>query len=128
MIRWMSKLEKMATVIAKEKPTLHFMGLVPHHELPDRWHLLISSDKLDNRRMESLHYVVALLGKHLTLKNRVKVSRIVIMPHDKAFIKTITEPGEFKAGRLQSLYPYDPPDEVIVLWPAKSAPIMAQTA
>lgn len=124
---WMSKLRQMAETIAMEKPILHFMGLVPHQDLPDRWHLLVSSDQLKPHAMEGLRYIASLLKKHMSAKDRVKVSLMVILPHDRATIKALNQPGDFTADRLQGLYRFDAPDEVIVLWPMKRASAFAQT-
>ena len=118
---WMGRLQKMARVVAQEKPTLHFMGLVPQPGLPDRWDLLVCSDQLEERGMEALRYIAGLLKKYMSAKDRVKVSTMIIMPNDKAWIKKLEEPGEFKAERLHSLYRFDAPDQVVVIWPAKSA-------
>jgi len=118
---WLDKLRKIAERIAREKPKLHFVGLVPHEILPDQWDLLISSDQLDRKGMEGLRYLDKTLKKHLTTREFLKITQMVIMPHDRAMLKKLNEPGEFSAERLHSLYRFDPPDEVIVIWPPKVA-------
>ena len=48
-------LEKAADIVAREKPTLHFFGLVHRVDgLPHRWDLLVSSDQLKPVGFESV--------------------------------------------------------------------------
>ena len=43
-IKLRNKLKRVAEIVAKEKPKLHFFGLVHRVDVPDRWDLRVSSD------------------------------------------------------------------------------------
>jgi hypothetical protein len=124
---WLDKLRMVAQVVAREKPKLHFFGLVPHALLPDRWDLLISSDQLDRSGMESLRYIIKQLKKRLTTREFLKIGQMVIMPRDKALLKKLNQPGEFSVERLHGLYRFNLPDEVVVIWPTRKTTPLVQT-
>ena len=128
MKRFTNKLKKVAKGIAEGKPELHFLGLVPHHLLPWRWELLVSSDQLDQAGMDGLNYVVKHLREHLTTKDMVRISRIVILPRRKDLIKRFSKDEDFSPAAIRDLYRSDPPEEVIVIWPLKHATSVVQMA
>jgi hypothetical protein len=113
----LNKLKKMATRLAKEKPKLHLFALVHRVEAPDRWDLLVSSDKLAPWSMNALNYIVPRLKKALTIEEIIKISQVVVLPPTNAVVTSLANYAHTETGDISGLYPTDRFDRVYVIWP-----------
>jgi hypothetical protein len=112
------KLKKIAAEIAREKPTLHFFGLVHRVDAPDRWDLLVSSDKLAPWSMPALKYIAERLQKLLTANEIVQIARVVALPPDNDVILQLLESPQDRRGDVSFLRPAERFDRALRIWPA----------
>ena len=115
-------LQKVAEIVADEKPDLHFFALVhPVDGLWDHWDLLVSSDQLQPWSMEARTYIDDYLRKKLSSEDLVKISRIVALPPDNKIIRSLIDDEQIDLGKLVPLSHDANFDEVCVLWPKKGS-------
>ncbi|MFI5380939.1 MAG: hypothetical protein ACHRHE_16700 [Tepidisphaerales bacterium] len=128
--RMVGKLEKVADVVADEKPRLRFFGLVHRITSPwDRWDLLVCSDKLAPRSIEAIRYILEVLkAKKLTREEMIRIARIVVLPRNNELIAALSEDEQLPLGKVYGLHSMDDPDTAVVirrmntsLRPAKTA-------
>jgi len=117
----LEKLKKIAENVNAEKPRLHFFALVHRVDAPDRWDLLVSSDKLEPWSMDALKYVVAHLKKTLTADEITRISQVVVLPRDSKVISSLNQNPQIQAGELSLLHRADRFDQAYVVWPADMA-------
>ncbi len=118
---FVNKLKKIAVVVARERPTLHFFGLVHRVDAPDRWDLLVSSDQLAPWSMEALNYLADLLKKELTSQELVRIARIVALPQENDVVTSLIQNPQLRSGELSTLPPRDRFDKAVVIWPPDGA-------
>jgi hypothetical protein len=122
MSSFFDKLNRLAKVVARERPKLYFFGLVHRIEAPhDRWDLLLSSEKLEPWSMDALKYVAAHLKEELTDEEIIRISQIVALPKDHPVILALSKNGDHVPGDIDGLRPADDFDQIYVLWPAKKS-------
>lgn len=121
MIALLDKLKKIAAVVDAEKPKLHFFALVHRVDTPDRWDLLVSSDKLEPWSMEALKYIVGHLKKELTAEEIIRISQVVALPRDNKVIASLNQNRQIRSGELSVLQPADRFDRAYIIWPAGEA-------
>ena len=117
-IKLRNKLKRVAEIVAKEKPKLHFFGLVHRVDVPDRWDLLVSSDKLAPWSMEALKYIAGQLKKALTADEIIRIARIVALPRNNAVIASLAKSDAIDSDEIEGLHPADNFDQTITIWPA----------
>src|SRR5271154_6971447 len=100
-----NKLKKVAAIVAAEKPKLHFFGLIHRVDVPDRWDLLVSSDKLAPWSMEALNYIADHLKKVLTAKEIISIAQIVALPRNNSVIASLTKGERIDSGEITGLHP-----------------------
>jgi hypothetical protein len=119
------KLERVAAAVAKEKPTLHFFGLVARPSgPPDHWDLLVSSDQLVPWSLDAIHYLVNRLKKALTLSEFVRIARVVALPKDSEFIADLRA-GE-NGHRFRRVRPSEVPEQAVIIWPQRPARVVTK--
>ncbi len=74
MSKLFDKLEEVARIVDRDKPVLHFFGLVHAIDAIDRWDLLVSSDQLAPWSMEALKYIADLLKKKLRSEEVINIA------------------------------------------------------
>jgi hypothetical protein len=114
----LSKLKKVATKLAADKPKLYLFALVHRVEAPaDRWDLLVSSDQLEPWSMGSLKYVVGLLKKALTIEEIVRISQVVALPPTNEIVTSLSGNSQTEPGDISDLHPTHRFDRRFVIWP-----------
>lgn len=121
MTAMLDKLKRIAAIVDAEKPKLHFFALVHRVDTPDRWDLLVSSDKLEPWSMEALKYIVGRLKKELTAEEMIRISQVVALPPDNKVIASLNENRRIRTGELSFLHPADRFDRAYVIWPLENA-------
>jgi len=112
------KLRKIAEILAKQKPHLRFFGLVHRSNFPNRWDLIVCSDKLEPHSLGATKYIVGLLGKKLTGVEMARIARVVVLGVDNKLVAALIENPHIQPAELRLLHPseqFDVPP--IVLWP-----------
>jgi hypothetical protein len=117
----LEKLKKVAERVNAEKPELHFFALVHRVDAPDRWDLLVSSDKLEPWSMDALKYIVGHLKKVLSADEITRIAQVVVLPRDSKVISSLNHNPQVQAGELSFLHPADRFDQAFVIWPADLA-------
>ena len=112
-----AKLDKVADVVAEEKPKLRFFGLVHRITSPwDRWDVLVCSDKLVPRSIEAIRYILGVLkAKKLTRAEMIRIARIVVLPRNHELIAALNEDEQLPLGKFYGLRSMEDPDSAVII-------------
>jgi hypothetical protein len=95
----LKKLMEIEKEMAKEKGKFLLFGLF-HREgaLFDKWDLVASAPWIGKDRFEHIEYFVSKLKEKLTLEERVRIPRVVLLNPSEPFVKDIAETVGKKRG------------------------------
>jgi hypothetical protein len=127
---FVNKLKKVADEVAREKSKLYFFGLVRRDDAPpNRWDLLVSSERLQPWSLEAINYIVEQLKKKLTADEMIRIARIVVLPRNNSLITDLLKDSQAVAGVSGSnLHPMDQPDRAMIIWPVRKSLRPVKTA
>src|SRR5262249_44829690 len=83
------KLSGVATKIEASKGPLELFGLFLREDSLDLWHVVIAAPRLSAEKLASYEYVASQLRRSLTDEEMAGLSRIVILEHGEAVLKSI---------------------------------------
>ena len=82
-------LRKLQNLIKKEKGEVYLLAAFEHEEIQDRWDIIVSAEKLEADRLNSVRFVVDKLKTLLNKEEIVKVSKVVLFDKNDKLIQDI---------------------------------------
>ncbi len=86
---YLEKLKKLGNLIKKEKGEVYLLAAFEHEEIQDRWDIIVSAEKLEADRLNSVRFVVDKLKTLLNKEEIVKVSKVVLFDKNDKIIQDI---------------------------------------
>jgi hypothetical protein len=95
-----AKLQKVERRLTAERGAFALFALFRTESAPSRWDLVISAPWADGTEWKARRYVLAELQKELTLAERMKVDRIMVIPSDFKDLEELYEEQRVEHGKV----------------------------
>jgi hypothetical protein len=92
------KLQKVEKSLSESKGQFELFALFLREDSPDKWDLLISADWARAQKKDSINTIIEEIGKELTDKELLMLSRIIILDKDDAALKAIHQAMRVEHG------------------------------
>lgn len=89
--KFLKKFLAVERLLSSEKGAFKLFALIQLEELPGRWDVVMSGEKLPEKDMTTLRFVVDKIHGVLTQAEIIQISRIILLNLEQPFVKEIEQ-------------------------------------